>query len=97
MSSSKISEMLDVEINDSTIRKYLRKWEYSGIYKKGYIYSYSYEQCVEIASLYIEDKWDEIYSKYPDINKDRIHTISSKLKIKKESFFWSKEDVDFLI
>ena len=78
-----------------TIRKYLRE---INVFKPRLYYGkYSYEDCLKIGELYQQDKWDEIYQLFPDLTKQTVYTICSKLQIKKENYFWSKEDTQLLI
>lgn len=63
--------------------------------KKGYR-KYSYDECMDIIQLYLNNQIDLIYKKYPGINKSKIYGISSYYGYKKSSYFWSEEDVNWL-
>lgn len=91
-SQTQIGKELGISID--TVRKYLIK---NGV-KIGSIYNrLTEEQLQEVCDLYIENKWDEIFHKYPFLNKNRVYHITSSKKVKKTSYFWSKEDTDYLI
>lgn len=77
-----------------TINKQLDKY---GINSRGYIDRLSVEQHKEVCKLYLENNWDEIFGKYPYLTKAVVYKIASMYGVKKESYFWSKEDTEFLI
>ncbi len=79
----------------SAVKKYLQK---KGIIPFENVFrGYTYDECMEIGALYCEDLWDELYEKYPKLNKQKVYDICSHFGIKKEKYFWSKEDEEYLI
>ena len=95
LSAMEISKKINGFVSDETIREYLKN---NNVYKSRQFHSsYSYEDCVEIGELYKNDKWDEIFKKFPNIKKHTVYTICSKLNIRKELYFWSKEEEEILI
>ena len=84
-----------IKIGEDIVRKYIRG---SGRKRRPSIETRLGEEGIkEVGALYLENKWDEIYKLYPFLNKQNIYTIASKYKIKKESYFWTQEEVQFLI
>lgn len=58
---------------------------------------YTYDECMNIGDLYVNNKWDEIDRLYPDISRDKIYNICSHFGITKDTYFWSEEDINLLI
>ena len=81
-------------ICQDTVRKILRSM---GIEKKSYINRLSEYELNEVCELYLQNRFDDIYKKYPFLNKDRVYHIASYKNIRKDSYFWTKEEVDLLI
>lgn len=52
---------------------------------------------MRIGELYVNNQWDILFKQYPDITKPIIYSICSYYQIKKESYFWNKEDEQYLI
>lgn len=50
-----------------------------------------------ILNLYVDGNFEQIFNKYPYIKRQTVYTLASKHGIKREKFFWSKEDIDILI
>lgn len=50
-----------------------------------------------ISELYSQGNWDKIKELYPDVKRNYIYTLMSKLNIKNEKYFWTKEEVQYLI
>ena len=97
MSSREIANELSIKLSDSSIRRYLRIWGYGSPQKEEPRPKYTHEQHIEIATLFINDKWDELYEKYPNINRGTVRSISSRLHFKKEQCFWSEEEINYLV
>ena len=94
ISITDISRFFNGSPSTDTIKKYLIK---NGVFRPRKFHGkYSYEDCVYIGELYKADKWDEIYSTFPGIAKHTIYAICSKLKIRKDEYFWSEEDIELL-
>lgn len=47
--------------------------------------------------MYINDQWDNIFSKYPRLTKQNVYSMASKLGRKKESYYWTDEEVSWLM
>lgn len=94
ISITDISKSFNGSPSTGTIKKYLIK---NGVFRPRKFHGeYSYEDCLHIGELYKADEWDEIYSEFPGITKHTVYTICSKLKIRKDEYFWSEEDTELL-
>ncbi len=82
----------EVNINADTISKYLR----SHGYQRKTIHSLSQDDVDIIAKLYLNSNWDEIYSLYPFLNRQRVYTLMSNNHISKDEYFWSKDETEYL-
>ena len=49
-----------------------------------------------IGELYKSSKWDELFEKYPILTKQRVYSLCNNLDIKKDEYFWSSEDIEYL-
>lgn len=76
-------------VSEDTVRKYFKE---RGISK----HKLNDDDIQYILELYCNDQWDEIFKKYPDINRQKVYNIASKNKCRKTSYFWNEEDVEFL-
>lgn len=83
----------ELGICSDTVRKVLLSM---GIKRQSYIDRLSDEEINEVCQLYLENRFDDIYKKYPFLNKDRIYHIASFKNVKKNSYFWTDEEVDLL-
>ena len=57
---------------------------------------YTYEQCMDIGDMYVKNMWEEIFKKYPKLNKQKVYSICSYFHITKKDYFWSCEDEQLL-
>ena len=89
---TKISQELN--ISTSTISKYLKE---NNVYARNYMDRFNDSEIQELCTLYMDSNWDKIFEKYPFLDKNRVRHIASKMKVHKTTYFWSKEDIDYLI
>lgn len=83
-----------LDVTDDQVRRIVKK---RGVYREKKFYGdFTYEEVQEIGQLYQENKIDELYSKYQSLNKQKVYSICSKYGFKKESYFWTREEEDFL-
>lgn len=83
----------ELGICEDTVRKILLS---NGIKKKSYIDRLTENEKDEVCQLYLQNKFDEIYNKYPFLNKNRVYHIASFMNVKKENYFWSDDEVNLL-
>lgn len=81
----------EIGISDSTVYSVLKK---NGLSLKRN--NLQEDDKLLICDLYVQNKWDEIFSRYPNLNKNNVYSIASNLGIKKSSFFWKSSDVEIL-
>lgn len=95
VSCKQIEKNFNGKYSYSMIILYLQK---IGVYKNNKLDAlFSEEDKEKLRKLYINSEWDAIYNEFPIFkNKQKIYTVCSQLGIKKESYFWSKEDTDYL-
>ena len=85
----------DFNVRDDTIRSYLKK---CGVPSRRKFYAgYTQEECDDILDMYINDQWDNLFSKYPRLTKQNVYSIASKFGGKKESYYWTDEEVSWLM
>lgn len=85
----------ETNVHEETVRKYIRK---SGRKRRPSVEKRIGEEGIkQICDLYTQDKMKDIYELYPDLTKQQIYTIASRHNAKKESYFWSQEETDFLV
>ena len=84
----------DYNVSEDTIRNRLKKL---GVYTKGYYGRYSYDECIDILNLYNQSQWDILFEKYPKMNRQAVYTMSSAFNNKKEEYFWSDDEIQWLI
>ena len=80
-------------ICDDTVRKILLSM---GIKRQSYMNRLSDNEMDEICQLYLKNKFDDIYKKYPFLDKNRVYHIASFKGIRKDSYFWTDSEVDFI-
>ena len=80
-------------ICDDTVRKVLLSM---GIKRKSYMDRLSSSEIDEICQLYLENRFDDIYKKYPFLDKNRVYHITSFKGVRKDSYFWTDDEVDFI-
>lgn len=90
-----ISNELNNSVSTDTIKKYLK--ENCVFRERKYWSFYTKEECELIGKLYQEDKWYDIFKKFPLITKQTVYTMCSELHFSKEEYFRSKEDIEYLI
>ena len=89
---SDISKILG--FSSGTISKHLKS---KGISRKRTFDRLTENERTDICNLYLENKWDEIFEKYKFMTKHKVYHLVSEMGVKKESYFWSKEDERLLI
>ena len=82
-----------MNVSSDTISRHLKK---KGIIYKKVSDRLTEEERLDICNLYLDNKWDEIFKKYKFMTKDRVYHLVSEMGVKKESYFWSKEDEQLL-
>lgn len=88
-----ISKIL--KIKDATIANYLDKRGVR-LKKKPNAKLSTYEKEL-ILSLYEEGNFEEIFEKFPNVTRQSIYTLASKHGVKRNSYFWTKEEEVILI
>lgn len=81
-------------VSRSTITKYLKE---KNVNARSFIDRLNEKDIKQICDWYIFDDWDCIFKNYPFLNKNRVRHITSSCNITKYTYFWSKEDTDYLI
>lgn len=82
-------------VGQDTVRKYIRK---SGRKRRPSIEKRIGEEGIKrICNLYTQDAMDEIRRLYPNLTKQQIYSIASRHQAKNTNYFWSQEEVEFLI
>lgn len=85
----------EIGVGQDTVRKYIRK---SGRKRRPSIEKRIGEEGIKlICDLYIQDAMNEIRRLYPDLTKQQIYSIASRHQAKNTSYFWSQEEVEFLV
>ena len=92
MDNTSISKETSISID--TIRKILKEY---GINNRSYLNRLSESDISFICELYSKDDYQTIFTKYPFLTKNRIYHIASNNNVKKENYFWSAQDIDYLI
>lgn len=87
-----ISKIMNIDPN--TVSKYLKS---KGIARKRFFDRLTEEERLEICDLYLENKWDEIFKKYKFMTKNRVYHLTGEMGVKKDTYFWTKEDEKLLI
>lgn len=82
-----------VGVTADVVSRYLKE---NGCIRKNLYNLLTEDERKNIAQLYMEDKWDEIFSRYPHFTKQSVYYLCGKMGEKKESYFWSNEDVELL-
>ena len=86
-----ISKQVDVCVD--TVSKILKEYGY----KKQSMYNqFDDDDIKKIAELYLSSNWDEIYKLYPILNRSRVYNLMNMKGIRKDSYFWSNDEVNYL-
>lgn len=83
----------ELNVCEDTIRKHLNN---RGYYGRSVFDRLKEEDIKEISILYLNNKWEYIFQKYPFLTKDRVYHLMSNNKIHKESYFWTKNEEKIL-
>lgn len=84
----------DAGVSEDTARKYIKKYRNT---KRGYMSKLSDDDINKICDMYQKNLWDNIYAEYPFLDKQKVYKIAFSHKAKKESYFWTEEDVNYLV
>lgn len=85
----------DYNVGEETIRSNLKKYGVAS--RRKYYARYTQEECDDILNMYVQDKWDDLFSKYPALTRQKVYSMASKFRKKKESYFWTDEETEWLI
>lgn len=83
----------ELNISEDIVRKHLNS---RGCCGRSVFDRLKEEDIKEISILYLNNKWEYIFQKYPFLTKDRVYHLMSNNKIYKESYFWTKNEEKIL-